>query len=665
SDVTVKSKSDVSVESKSGVSVESKSDLTVKSTVENKASHGQTGDPNCLVDLVFIVDKSQSVEKTFQKQLEFAAALIKAISPADFDKRIRVAAVTFSSQAEINFGFDNFKNQNEILNALLSLPHLGGNTSSVSGVNLAIREIHERARSDARKMVVLISDGKSQDYWEKLLDASHRLHATDASVFAITANDDYHFRELELYTRNKWRVYVDTHNTRFLDDAVLSLLRCQDPVIPESAISPELHGSEEEAVEHYLQTVLPTTEDKKVLPKEDELIKRESPLESTRCKYSKMDLQIILDASTSRKDVFEHQRELALSLIERLPIGSDGTHVAVGINSFTSVPTLRQTLGLGRNKQMVRHAIEDIKYIGGSTYTAQAVELSVQDLKRGRRPDAIQVVVLMNDGMSQDRWERVLEASQLLRATGAELFGVALGDNIDLRELKQYIGREDRIYRDNSTERFLTDVVSLLTGGKDCSLPASVRLKDTETPPRNLDDQLCSNPNLDIFILFDNAIKTTNLSEQSISSNRYLLLDVLGSLPVANHSGRVKLSVIAFNSQPQVIISMSNLQDLRDRDAIFAKVESIKANASVPSYAKAVDFAVEEYNKEHRKDARGIMVIVGNGQSQDNLRERSAAIEHLCTWLALRTLNPATGVQISPGPVSQFALLLTFRKTCL
>lgn len=65
-----------------------------------------------------------------------------------------------------------------------------------------------------------------------------------------------------------------------------------------------------------------------------------------------MDLEIILDASSSRQEVFEHQRELALSLIERLPIDADETHVAVGINSFTQVPTLRQTLGLGRDKQV-------------------------------------------------------------------------------------------------------------------------------------------------------------------------------------------------------------------------------------------------------------------------------------------------------------------------
>ena len=40
---------------------------------------------------------------------------------------------------------------------------------------------------------------------------------------------------------------------------------------------------------------------------------------------------------------------------------------------------------------MVRNAIFNIAYNGGSTLTAQAVELSVDDLLRGRRKDAIQV----------------------------------------------------------------------------------------------------------------------------------------------------------------------------------------------------------------------------------------------------------------------------------
>ncbi|KAK5965835.1 hypothetical protein GCK32_009850, partial [Trichostrongylus colubriformis] len=112
----------------------------------------------------------------------------------------------------------------------------------------------------------------------------------------------------------------------------------------------------------------------------DSLVKFRS--ESRRCAYDQMDLVIILDASTSRREE-------------------------------------------------IRSAIESIEYRGGSTLTAQAVDLSVDDLLRGRRKDALQVVVLMNDGISQDTWDRVLSASERLASTKSERFGVALGSEIE------------------------------------------------------------------------------------------------------------------------------------------------------------------------------------------------------------------------------------------
>lgn len=43
----------------------------------------------------------------------------------------------------------------------------------------------------------------------------------------------------------------------------------------------------------------------------------------------------------------------------------------------------------------------------------------------------------MNDGLSQDPWEEVLRTSRQLAESGAHRFGVALGDEVDLRELRQ------------------------------------------------------------------------------------------------------------------------------------------------------------------------------------------------------------------------------------
>lgn len=104
-----------------------------------------------------------------------------------------------------------------------------------------------------------------------------------------------------------------------------------------------------------------------------------------------MDLMIILDASTSRESVFERQRELALSLIERLPISASDTRISTGIISFTSAPNLRQPMGPGRDKGVIKKAIEEISYRGGSTFTSRAVEIALDDMDKNKRPDAVQV----------------------------------------------------------------------------------------------------------------------------------------------------------------------------------------------------------------------------------------------------------------------------------
>lgn len=160
---------------------------------------------------------------------------------------------------------------------------------------------------------------------------------------------------------------------------------------------------------------------------------------------------------------------------------------------------------------MVRKAIEEIEFKGGSTLTSRAIDLAIKDLEKGRRPDAIQIIVLLNDGMSQDPWSTVEDTSKRLFATNAELFGVAFGDNVDLRELQLYIRRKERIYRDGAaeTERFLQDVVSLLRNDTSGNCPLFFNDVTTEndeqgTPLVEKVEQICSKPMLDIVALLDN-----------------------------------------------------------------------------------------------------------------------------------------------------------------
>ncbi|VDL86300.1 unnamed protein product [Nippostrongylus brasiliensis] len=246
-------------------------------------------------------------------------------------------------------------------------------------------EIKSHSRKGSRVMVVIVSNGNGADEKSRNIEKSAAtLKATGAEVYAVSLADSAN----EVGATVLSCASAEGVNNVESDNAIPQ---------PESAVS-----------EEKLVNLGP----------------------AKKCPYDKMDLQIILDASSSRREVFEHQRELALSLIERLPISASDHNVAVGISSFTSVPTIRLPLGTGRDKT---------------------------------------VVVLMNDGFSQDTWEQVLASSGRLASTKAERFGVALGPEADYRELDHYIGNHDRIYRDGSTEKFLSDVLALLKGEKDCA----------------------------------------------------------------------------------------------------------------------------------------------------------------------------------------------------
>ncbi|TKR59414.1 hypothetical protein L596_029087 [Steinernema carpocapsae] len=572
------------------------------------------------VDLFFILDTSTSVEKEFYAEKNFAIDLVKVLPESEFVNRVSVALSRFAGTGHLQFEFGQERSKGDVLYELERVEHTGGQTSLVSGAQIAIDEIKKKHRSGARLIIVIVSDGNSQDEWKQVQQTAKDLRETGGDVFAVTLSEKYYLDELKEYTGSEDRVFIDEKIEQFIMEVGTDIVKCTEPTEESEVTTP--------APKEATTTEAPTkTQTKTEGFAKDELplsvrVRDSKPLDHGKvkrpCSWSKMDLIIILDASTSRQGVFEHQRELALSLIERLPIAKDETHVAVGINSFTHVPTLRQTLGLGRDKEMVRRAIEDIKYNGGSTLTAEAVELAVSDLKRGRRPDALQVVVLMNDGMSQDPWDRVLQASAELASTNAERFGVALGDDVDLRELRHYIADDKRIYRDGETERFLTDVVTLLQGGDaDCVKPLD---KADNTPKSDSDFDACKKPDLDLVVLFKNSDNTADLMDPSINSNRYLLLDVLGSLP---SNGRVNIAVIPFSQNPKV---QHNFEDAQDRDSLFNAVESIQAVAGEASYAKAVEFGLNYYNKHKRPTARGMVLILGDGKTTlDSREERSGA----------------------------------------
>ncbi|CAD5206491.1 unnamed protein product [Bursaphelenchus okinawaensis] len=739
---------------------------------------------DCRSDIIFVVDTSQSVENKFQEQLRLIASFLESIPEADFTNRIKTGVVTFNNEAKKVLDLSAFNRKRQIIDTVLNIEHTGGPTSLVKGIRQTITLIKNTNNISRQLVVVLVSDGNSQDEWNNVLETSNALHSLNSNIFAVTVSNDYFLRELEIYAGEKDRVYVEGRLPQFLTTLKKAVIQCdvQDVVVPQEITKPtcdndvidlmlivdlslptfseikqllikfiktidgigsriqvalskagsqaslvfgfregisssdvifeieklsesqvsSLVGATNVAVNELLRSkrgahkivllisyendrdqlneqmtagmrlkdisdivyvyspkgnqqslksyinndasffadaqefVTAAQEElqcKKRVNKKFEIDSvpeleakdvalplTEAPLiEHVDCIKNKMDIIIILDASTSRENVFEHQRELALSLIERLPISKGDTHVATGINSFNEEATLRQSLSVGRDRDMVRESIEQINYLGGSTYTSKAVNLAIDDLLRNGRKDATPVIVLMNDGMSQDPWELVVQTSKRLADSGALCFGVALGSEVDLRELELYTGGSDRIFRDGSTEQFLQSVIGLLDktqcGAKQDTNTVVQSLTDIAVEQTNkvLHDAKCRD-DVDIVVFIDSSNKPSEASTQ-FATNRYLLLDIIGSISMGTN---VRVAIISFAKRPIIV---NGLKDDHSKQTLFKIVDSLQPGEGDPNYAAALEKGLEYLKANRRPDVPGLFLIIGDGNTTDEVGE--------------------------------------------
>ncbi|KAF7248796.1 Collagen alpha-1(XX) chain [Varanus komodoensis] len=127
-------------------------------------SHFQC-DASTATDIILLVDGSWSIGRNnFGLIREFLAALVAPFSISQ--DKIRVGLSQYSSDPRTEWDLNTYSTRNEVLEALRSLRYKGGNTFT----GLALTHVLEQnlqaeagARSEAPKMIILLTDGKSQD----------------------------------------------------------------------------------------------------------------------------------------------------------------------------------------------------------------------------------------------------------------------------------------------------------------------------------------------------------------------------------------------------------------------------------------------------------------------------------------------------------------------
>ncbi|XP_048666609.1 collagen alpha-1(XX) chain isoform X3 [Marmota marmota marmota] len=201
--------------------------------------------PPTPTDMVFLVDGSWSIGRGhFQHVKNFLASVI---SPFEIGPdKVQVGLTQYSGDPQTEWDLNSFRSSGEVLAAVRGLRYKGGNTftglalTHVLGQNL---KPSAGLRPEAAKVVILVTDGKSQD---DVHTAARVLKDLDVDVFAVgVKNAD----EAELKVLASQPLDITVHNVLDFPQlatlaGLLSRLICQKvqgrslsraPVTPEDA----------------------------------------------------------------------------------------------------------------------------------------------------------------------------------------------------------------------------------------------------------------------------------------------------------------------------------------------------------------------------------------------------------------------------------------------
>ncbi|XP_010965946.1 vitrin isoform X2 [Camelus ferus] len=113
-------------------------------------------------DIGFVIDGSSSVgTSNFRTVLQFVANLSKEFEISDTDTRI--GAMQYTYEQRLEFGFEEHSSKADILNAIKKVGYWSGGTSTGAAINYALEQLFKKSKPNKRKLMILITDGRSYD----------------------------------------------------------------------------------------------------------------------------------------------------------------------------------------------------------------------------------------------------------------------------------------------------------------------------------------------------------------------------------------------------------------------------------------------------------------------------------------------------------------------
>ncbi|XP_043111088.1 vitrin isoform X2 [Puntigrus tetrazona] len=124
-------------------------------------------------DIAFVIDGSSSVGTgNFRTVLQFVANVTQEFEISDTDTRVGIVQYTYEQRLEFAFGQHN--NKPDLLNAIKRINYWSGGTSTGAAITFAADQLFSKSKPNKRKIMIVITDGRSYDDVRVPAAAVHR-----------------------------------------------------------------------------------------------------------------------------------------------------------------------------------------------------------------------------------------------------------------------------------------------------------------------------------------------------------------------------------------------------------------------------------------------------------------------------------------------------------
>ncbi|XP_048452391.1 vitrin isoform X2 [Rhincodon typus] len=322
------------------------------------------GDPNCKIDLAFLMDGSWSIgRRRFRIQKSFLMKIAQALDIGVAGPLIGI--IQFGNNASTEFNLQTYRNSDDLKNAIEKIPQRGGLSNVGRALSHALENFFSKEqgnRGGAPNVVVVLVDGWPTD---KVEEAARLTRESGINIFFITVEGADQSERQNLVERD----FVDKSVCRtngYFSINVPSWFKLYQAVGP--------------------------------------LVKRVCDTEQLACSktcLNSADIGFVVDGSSSvGTGNFRTILQFVANISQEFEISDTGTRV--GVVQYTYEQRLEFGFDKHSTKETLTTAVKDIRYWSGGTSTGEAISYALKHLFSNSKPNKRKLMIVITDGRSYD-----------------------------------------------------------------------------------------------------------------------------------------------------------------------------------------------------------------------------------------------------------------------